>query len=228
MIRATVQAIAALLLTALIAACTPQQVLLNAMVPDGTASMLLSHLQSVESGNRERIIELEKNSDWRGMIRFADTNITRDPFSAEWRMVGGYAASRLREFARAADYFGDMVRLAPDDGSAYHFLAQAQRDGGDLTGAASTLERALLVVRDSALTHQLLGDVLVEAQRYPRAIAQYRRALAIDPQFTEAWFGLGRAAVRSGRAGEVEEALQALEQARSPRAAELRALAAAR
>ncbi len=217
-----------MLLVALIAACTPQQILLNAMVPDGTASMLLSHLESVESGNRERIIALEKDGDWRGLVRFADENIARDPFSPEWRLVGGYAHSRLREFPRAADYFGEMVRLAPDDVTAYHFLAEAQRAAGDLKSAANTLERALRVVRESALTHQLLGDVYVDAQRYPPALTEYRRALAIDPQFADAWFGLGRAAWRSGRAGELQEALQALERLRSSRAGELRALAGAR
>ena len=35
------------------AGCTPQQVLMSALVPDGAGSMLLSHLQSVEGPHRQ-------------------------------------------------------------------------------------------------------------------------------------------------------------------------------
>ncbi|MDH4150473.1 MAG: tetratricopeptide repeat protein [Betaproteobacteria bacterium] len=225
MIRKIFRAAAAVLLVVLGVACTPQQMLLNSLIPDGTVPMLLSHLENVESGNRDRIIELERKGDWREMVRFADTNIKTDPFSSEWRMIGGYASSQLREFPRAVEYFSDMVRLSPDDPTAYHFLAEAQRASGDARGAVTTLERALLVVRESALTYRLLGDAYVDLARYAAAIAAYRRALTIDPGLPDAWFGLGRAASLSGRTADVRQALQALDQMRSPRAAELRTLA---
>jgi tetratricopeptide (TPR) repeat protein len=217
-------AVAAVLLVLLGTACTPQQMLLNSLIPDGTVPMLLSHLESVESANRDRIIELERKGDWREMVRFADANIKTDRFSPEWRMIGGYASSQLREFDRAAEYFGDMIRLSPDDVTGYHFLAEAQRSAGDPKGAVTTLERALLVVRESAMTYRLLGDAYVDLGRDAVAITAYRRALAIDPRLADAWFGLGRAASRTGRTADVREALQALEQMRSPRAVELRTL----
>lgn len=215
-------------LVALCFGCTPQQMLLQSLIPDGTMSMLLSHLQTVESGNRERIVELEKKGDWRGMVHFADENIVRDPFSAEWRMVGGYASSQLREFGRAVEYFSEMVRLSPDDPTAYHFLAQAQRAAGNPQNVVITLERALLVVRESALTNRLLGDAYMDLVRYPSALSAYRRALVIEPQMADAWFGVGLAAFRTGRPADAKEALQALEQMGSPRASELRTLIGAR
>lgn len=212
----------------LLAACTPQQALLSALVPDGTASMLLSHLQQVEDVNRRRIVELEQKGDWAGLARFADENIAVDPFSAEWRMVGGYAQTQLRDYRRATGYFSDMVRLAPDEAAGYHFLAGAQRAAGEPRNAIVTLERALLVLRESALTWQLLGDAHGDLGRRRQAAEAYRRALAIDPTLAEAWFGLGRASLQSGRADDAREALAALERMRSPRAAELRALLAQR
>jgi len=215
-------------LTVLLAACTPQQMLLNALVPDGTASMLLSHLQDVEDGNRQRIVELEQQGDWAGLAKFADDNIAKDPFSANWRMIGGYAQSQLRNYPRAMDYFGEMVRLAPDEAAGYHFLAEAQRAGGDSQRAVITLERALLVVRESPQTHHLLGEAYSDLAQYRSAAAAYRLALAIDPMLVNAWFGLGRASQRLGHAADVQEALHALDEMRSPRAAELRTLIASR
>lgn len=206
--------------------CTPQQVLMQALIPDGTASMLLSHLQDVEDGNRRRIIELEQKGDWAELIRFADVNIAGDPFSPEWHMIGGYAHSRLRDYPRAMDYFGEMVRLAPDDATAYHFLAETQRAAGQPQRAVATLERALLVVRESPLTLQLLGEANNDLGRSRQAAEVYRRALALDPLLADAWFGLGRASLQLRREADVREALAALEQMRSPRAADLRGLLA--
>jgi tetratricopeptide (TPR) repeat protein len=205
-------------------ACTPQQMLMQALIPDGTASMLLSHLQHVEDTNRRRIIELEQQRDWAGLAQFADTNIAGDPFSPEWRMIGGYAQTQLRDYQRATGYFSDMVRLAPDDAAGYHFLAETQRAAGQPQRAVVTLERALLAVRESALTHQLLGEAYADLGQHRAAAAACRRALAIDPRFADAWFGLGRASLRLGRGADTQEALAALEQMRSPRAAELRVL----
>lgn len=208
--------------------CTPQMMLLNSLIPDGTAAMLLSHLEEVKGDNRQRIIELERQGDWAGMAKFADTNIATDPFSAEWRMIGGYAHTQLRDYPRAITYFNEMVRLSPDDATGYHFLAEAQRLSGQPQRAATTLQRALLVVRESPLTYQLLGDAYNDMYSPRQAAAAYRRALTIDSQMVNAWFGFGRASVQLGNDADAQEALVVLQQMQSPRTAELRALMAKR
>lgn len=206
--------------------CTPQQMLVQALIPDGTASMLLSHLQGVEDGNRRRISDMEQKGDWAGLTRFADANIISDPFSPEWRMIGGYAQLQLRDYSRAMTYFSEMIRLAPDDATGYHFLAETQRAAGQPQRAVATLERALLVVRESPLTHQLLGEAYSDLGRYRPAAESYHRALALDPMLVDAWFGMGRASLQLGRAADARDALTELERLRSPRATELRALLA--
>lgn len=216
--------VAALVLAQALAACTPQQALMSALVPDGTTAMLFSHLQGVADANRRRIAELEQQHDWKGLAQFADDNIARDPFSPEWRLVGGYAHSRARDYPRAANYFAEMVRLSPDDPAAYHFLAEAQRASGQARRALTTLERALLVSRESPATHFLLGQVHSDLAQYAAAAEAYRRALDADPMLADAWFGLGRASLRLGRTQDAREALQTLQRMQSPRAAELEAL----
>lgn len=210
-------------------ACTPQQMLLGAVIPDGTASVLLGHLEGVAGANRQRIVDLERQGDWTALARFADANIAVDPFSAEWRLVGGYAHAQLRDFRRAADYFGEMVRLAPDDPGGYEFLAEAQRAGGEPQRAVVTLERALRVVRESPRIHSLMGNAYADLGRDAQAMAAYRRALAQAPQMPEAWWGYGSAALRAGRLDDAREASRALLQMGSPLGPELeRRIAAAR
>ena len=207
-----------------LAACTPQQALISALIPDGTASVLLGHLQGVEDGNRRRIVELEQQGAWRELAAFADSNIGRDPFSPEWRMIGGYAQARLGEHKRAATYFAEMVRLSPDDPAGYHFLAEAQRAAGQPLLALKTLDRALLVLRDSPLTHQLAGEANSDLGRFREAAESYRRALRDAPGMAVAWFGLGRAALQLGRKDDGQEALAALDRLQSPYAETLRGL----
>ncbi len=205
-------------------ACTPQQALISALVPDGTASVLLGHLQGVPDANRQRVADLENRGDWAGLAKFAEDNIAKDAFSSEWRMVAGYAQSQMRDYPKAIGHFSELVRMSPDDATGYHFLAETQRAAGQPERAVTTLERALLVVRESPVTFQLLGEANSDLSRYVPAVMAYRRALAIDPMYEEAWFGLGRASLRLARNADAREALRALEQMRSPRASQLRGM----
>jgi len=221
-----VRGIFALLLALACAACTPQQALLSALVPDGTASVLLGHLQGVEDANRRRIAELEQLGDWAGLVRFADSNIAIDPVSPEWRLIGGYAHARQRDFRSAAYYFGEMVRLAPHDLAGYEFLAEAQRAGGEPQRAVSTLERALRIGRESPNTYGILGSAYADLGRDAEAIAAYRRALEIDPLMVQALWGYGSASVRAGRLDEARGAARTLRQLDPPLAERLYALIA--
>lgn len=206
--------------------CTPQQALLQALIPDGTVSALLGNLQGVKDENRKRIAELEQKGDWAGLAKFAEANIAKDPFSAEWRLIGGYAYLQLPDYPSAITHFSELVRLAPDDATGYHLLAEAQRAAGQPQRAVITLERALLVVRESPLTHQLLGEAYSDLGRFRPAADSYKRALALDSMQPDAWFGLGRASLQLGRSADARDALTELERLRSPRATELRALLA--
>lgn len=212
--------VVALLLSTL-AACTPQQMLLSALVPDGTASMLLGNLQGIADANRQRIAELEQRGDWPGLAAFAEQNISRDPFSAEWRLVAGYAWSQAREFGRAAAQFAEMVRIAPDEVLGYHLLAEAQRESGQPERAVVTLERALQIDREPAQTLRLQGDALSAAGDNAGALSAYNRALSLDGRLEPAWWGYGRAALSLGRIAEARQAVSALAGMQSARAAEL-------
>lgn len=215
--------VVALLLSTL-AACTPQQMLLSALVPDGTASMLLGNLQGIADANRQRIAELEQRGDWPGLAAFAEQNISRDPFSAEWRLVAGYAWSQAREFSRAATQFSEMVRIAPDEVLGYHLLAEAQRESGQPERAVVTLERALQIDREPAQTLRLLGDAEAARGRHAAAMEAYRRSLSTQANMAPAWFGLGRSALRQGRERDAAEALANLQRLQAPQAAELQKL----
>ena len=204
------------LLILLLAACTPQQMLLSSLVPDGTASVMLGNLQGIADANRRQIAGLEQREDWPGLLAFAEQNIARDPFSPEWRLVAGYASGRLGNHRAAAGHYGEMLRLAPDDPAAYRLLAGAQFAGGDPRRSARTLEQGLLAGGESALTLSLLGDVRADLGEQEAAHSAYRRALSLAPRLEPAWWGLGRLSLSMGRRDESRRAAALLREMNSP------------
>jgi tetratricopeptide (TPR) repeat protein len=223
-----VSGLAGTFLLAALNACTPQQMLASAVIPNGTLSTMLGNTQSVADHNRKRIAALEQQKDWAGLAAFAEANIARDLFSAEWRMVAGYARQQQGDHPAAQQHYGEMIRLSPDEIAAYQLMAASLRAEGRTDRAAAVLERGLLAVREAPEAHRLLGDIYLEQKRYRQAVVAYREALKGLPGHAGAWYGLGVAAARTGDTRMLEDALNALSKIAPGRAAELRAAVAKR
>jgi len=193
----------------------------SALLPDGTVSILLSHLEKEEESNRRRIAELEGKKDWDGLAIFADENLAKDRNNASWWLVAGYAHTRAGRKTRAIECYGEMVRLAPDDVLGWTLLAHALRDTKQPQRAVQTLNNAHLATRGTAETWFMLGESYAELDRDLPAISAYRQAIRMNDEFAHAWFGLGRAYSRLNRRSEFEATLKALERLSPPLARQL-------
>jgi len=87
----------------------------------------------------------------------------------------------------AVDIVRALGRASPDDPA---LLFTAYRTYSDL--AAHQLARLAQVAPKSAQMHQILAQALASQDDFPGAIAQYRRALEIDPQLPNLHFELGQ------------------------------------
>jgi tetratricopeptide (TPR) repeat protein len=212
---------AGLVLLPAFAACTPQTTALMALVPDGTVSVLASHLEGVSDGNRQRLAEFERRGDWNGLARFAEENLAADRSNADWWTVAGYAYSRLGKYPRAIECYSEVVRLAPDETTGWNLLAQAWRASGQPQRAIATLNNALLIRNDASATFYLLGESYSDIGRLRPAVDAYQQALKLNPEFALAWFGMGRAYVRQGRHADAADIVKALEKLDPRLAAEL-------
>jgi len=194
--------------------------LLNALIPDGTASMLLSHLQSVDDTNRRRIVELEQRGAWAELTEFADVNIAKDPFSPEWRMIGGYAQLQLRDYPRAMTYFSDMIRLAPDDATV--ITSSPKRSA--LPGSRSAQwPRSTARCSCAGITADTFSAGEPQRSRaVPFRSAGYRRDAGDGSAAGGCVVRTGRASLQLGRGADAREALACLEQMhrRAPLAAD--------
>jgi tetratricopeptide (TPR) repeat protein len=207
---ALLRRLGAVLALVALSACTPQQQLIAALIPDGTVSVLLSHLEKEPDANRKRISEMEARKDWDGIAKFAEENLAKDRNSADWWFVAGYAHSEAGRHQRAIECFSEMVRLAPSDMLGSSALAQSYRNARQPLRAVQTLNNFHRLGKGTSATYFLLGESYFDLDRDLPAAAAYREAIRLDGEFAKAWFGLGRASARLGRMEDYEAALKTL------------------
>lgn len=180
------------------------------LIPEGTFTILMSHLEKTSDTNRRRVAELDARGDWNGLVEFAEQNLAHDRSNTDWWLVKGYAYTQLGQHEQAADCYAEMVRLGPDNMLGWNLLAQSQRAMRQPQHAVKTLENALLVRRDAPTTWFMLGESYTDLNRYQPAAQAYRRAVRLNREFTKAWYGLGRAYARQGRHADFEEVVRVL------------------
>ena len=218
--RAAAVALALLALTG----CGPKAMLINALIPDGTASILLSHLQAEEEGNRKRVAEMEARKDWDGLVKLAEENLAKDKKNTGWWLVAGYSHSQAGRHQRAIECYREMAQLAPDEMIGWELLAESYRAAGQPRGAVQTLQNALRIRDDVPTVWLRLGQSYDDLGRSDLAFGAYRSAVKLDRELAQAWFGLGRAAARLNRRPDYEQSLQVLERINPPLAKELAAI----
>ncbi|MCK9688722.1 tetratricopeptide repeat protein [Scleromatobacter humisilvae] len=98
----------------------------------------------------------------------------------------GQMLIEVHEFERARAQFDAVVRLAPDYSAGWNWRAGAEVSLGQLDQAFADANRAIETSVSKASIadgHSTLADVLEHKHDIAGAISEYKRALAIDPDF---------------------------------------------
>jgi tetratricopeptide (TPR) repeat protein len=115
----------------------------------------------------------------------------------------GFVMARLgKREAALADYH-KALELDPKCASAHYNLAVDFVQAGELAKAESQYRQAL-VRKPNAATHNGLGYVLVRQGRKNEAVAEFRKAIDVDPRFTPAYNNLAEALAQQGKLEEAE------------------------
>ncbi len=165
-------------------------------------------------------------TDWdrRRVVQLVRSRVSGPPFSTQINAVEReqWLAGRLQElgpavqataFEPAAAAYRAAINARPDDWRLHAHFAGLLAGFRDADGAREEWEAVLAAIPHHLMAHFQLGALLGEsATNAPIAETHLRAALAIRPDFAEAWQHLGRALARQELFAEAEEAyLRALD-----------------
>ncbi|MXW34440.1 MAG: hypothetical protein F4Z60_02125, partial [Chloroflexi bacterium] len=124
----------------------------------------------------------------------------------------GLASLEVGLLSDARDQFVRASELAPREPAIHANLAVARVGVGDDGGATTALETAYALAPDSAAVAFLQGQLASFSGRSEEAVAQYRRAAALDADHEQARFALAQELERGGAEPDLPEARRWLEE----------------
>ena len=164
----------------------------------------------MDQRSASQIAELDKKQDWPGMLRLARAELQREPGSADWWFLQGYALARQGQHAEAIAAYERALRISPEDEGSWLSLAQSQIELAQPKRAIQTYRQVLRHRPESAQAYLGLAELYQRQGQADLAISNYRESVRYDPDWVQAWYGLAAAYQRSGQRERRDEALQGL------------------
>jgi len=115
-----------------------------------------------------------------------------------------------RDYQKAVLYAGRALQLKPRDFDTLVLAGNASYDDGRFDEAAKFYERALAVNANSPDVRTDFGNTFFNRKDFPRAIAEYRKSVALDPAHLNSWRNIAAAALQSGDKAAAAEAIEKL------------------
>jgi tetratricopeptide (TPR) repeat protein len=99
----------------------------------------------------------------------------------------------MKQDREADDEFSLAARLAPGNPDCYFYWSLAEQAQGNFTSETELLRKVVKLVPGNVKAHIMLADCLLDQNRTAEAVAEFRIALAIDPNSAQAIYKLSRA-----------------------------------
>ena len=128
------------------------------------------------------------------------------------RVQARYAESLWRRAAQAEalKHMQEAVRLSGGDPELMVRYGEMQLDVGDLQQAGELADRVIAAGRQHAGAYRLRGAVLERQGQWQEALADYHRALTIEPNYPDVQMSIATVYLQQGRPQRALSTLQAL------------------
>jgi tetratricopeptide (TPR) repeat protein len=144
------------------------------------------------------------------------------------KLVAAYPNDERAQFSLANYYFGQQeleqavehykkaTELAPEYSPAYNVLGYAYRQQGNFADAERAFKKYIELIPNDPNPYDSYAELLLKMGRFDDSLAQYHRALSIDPYFVPSHFGIAADQMYLGRPEEATAELQKMaDQARN-------------
>ena len=138
-------------------------------------------------------------------------------------LVGKYPDDERAQFALAGWYFGQQdfpqaiahyekaTQINPSFTTAWNLMGYAYRQNGDYANAEKAFQKYIELIPQDPNPYDSYAELLLKMGRFDESIVQYRKALAIDPNFVNAHQGIAMDLLYAGKAGDASAELGSIE-----------------
>jgi tetratricopeptide (TPR) repeat protein len=108
----------------------------------------------------------------------------------------------------AIEQYRKATELAPSYSPAYNILGYAYRQQGNYAAAEQAFKKYIELIPNDPNPYDSYAELLLKMGRFDDSMAQYRKALSIDPHFVPSHFGISANLMYMGKPAQADEELQ--------------------
>ena len=121
--------------------------------------------------------------------------------------LGGYYFGQ-QEFGQAVEHYKKATEIAPNYSGAYNILGYAYRQQRDYASAEQAFKKYIELIPNDPNPYDSYAELLLTMGKFDESIAQYRKALSVDPHFVASHFGISADLTYMGKPQESTAELQ--------------------
>lgn len=115
-----------------------------------------------------------------------------------------------QEMGEAVEHYKKATELAPNYSTAFNLLGYAYRQQGDYTNAEQAFQKYIALIPNDPNPYDSYAELLLKMGRFDESIAQYRKALEVDPHWIPGHFGIAADLMYQGKKQDADAELQRL------------------
>ena len=116
-------------------------------------------------------------------------------------IVGGYYFGQ-QDYKTALEHYNESIKINANYAPAYNIAGYAYRQNGDMDKAEQSFKKYIELIPNDPNPYDSYGELLLKMGRYDDSIVQYKKALAIDPNFMASRQGVAMNLLYSGKAAD--------------------------
>ena len=152
----------------------------------------------------------QKAGDNRGAIEVLKRALSKGMVTPEIQFALGLSYYNLGNLSAANASFGKAVKMRPEFGKAYFYVARCSNRLGNTTEAVASYRKSIALNPNDFLAYLELGEILLSLQENTEGVQLMEKAVRLNPNDSESHYQLGKV---YSKLGKVTPAVTELERA---------------
>ena len=134
----------------------------------------------------EKADEAFEEKDFQRALALLSEADAKDPHNSDILFKIGYILQQTNEMQEALNYYKKALEVDKNNEFIHNSMATIYRANGEFTSAKMHLNASIEIDDENPITYYNFGNLLVEMQYPDEAKEMYKKALEINPEFSEA------------------------------------------